>query len=68
MRDRGGLDEMKEKMKEGKEKLKNKFEEMKNGEESDWYEVDAEEILRQRFASGEIDEAEFNTRMSVLKK
>ena len=66
MRDRGYLDELKDKLNEQKEKWKEKYE--KSGMNDEWYTVDAEDILRQRFASGEIDEEEYKMRMNVLKR
>ena len=66
MKERGYWDELKTKMGEAKDKMKDKYNNW-NDEES-WYTMDAEEILRQRFASGEIDEDEFKMRMNALKR
>ena len=59
-------DEFKEKLKEEKDKWKEKYNEAVV--DNDWYTVDAEEILRQRFASGEIDQDEFEMRMKILRR
>lgn len=69
LRDHGYLEELKEKMKNAKEKMSEGGEEEEEDEdEEEWQHVDAEEVLRQRFAGGEIDEAEYTSRLSVLRK
>ena len=71
LRDHGYWEQIKSKIKEEmKNKKKYNNSKSENGEEesTDWMTIDAEEVLRQRFAGGEIDEEEFNSRMEVLKR
>lgn len=66
LKEKGYWDEFKEKLKEEKDKWKEKYNE--SVVDNDWYTVDAEDILRQRFASGEIDQDEFEMRMKILRR
>jgi hypothetical protein len=73
MKKHGYLDEMKIKMEELKNKMKDEQEKWKekyntSSVKNEWSKVNAEEILRQRFAGGEISEEEYNSRMNVLKR
>lgn len=64
LKQHGYWEDLKTKLKEEKEKWKEKYNQ--NTVNSEWYTVDSQEILRQRFASGEIDEEEYRNKLNIL--